>query len=53
MDAYSKLSRLFVMENFSTEEVVDQLDIFQARFVKVDEFGWCNLEIIQTDAGVQ
>ena len=30
---------------------MDKLDMFQARFVKVDEFGWWDTDIIQTDAG--
>ena len=29
---------------------MDKLDMFQARFVKVDEFGWWDTEIIKTDA---
>ena len=40
------------MENITTEEVIDKLDIFRARFGKVDEFGWWDMEIIQTDAGM-
>ena len=39
------------MENITTEEVMDRLDIFLAIFVKVDKFGWWYLERIQTDAG--
>ena len=39
------------MENITTEEVLDKLDMFQSRYRKVDEFGWWNLEIIQTDSG--
>ena len=39
------------MENFTTEEVMDKLDMFQAIFVKVDEFGWWDMYIIQTDVG--
>ena len=30
---------------------MDELDMFQARSGKVDEFGWWYLEQIQTDAG--
>ena len=30
---------------------MDKIDMFQARFGKVDEFGWLDIEIIQTDAG--
>ena len=44
VDAYSKLPRLYGIENIATEEVMDKLDIFQARFEQVDEFGWCDLE---------
>ena len=32
---------------------MDKLDMFQARFVKVDEFGWWDMEITQTDPGMQ
>ena len=39
------------MINITTEEVMDKLDMFQARFGKVDYFFWLDMEIIQTDAG--
>ena len=32
---------------------MEKIDIFQAIFVKVDEFGWWYMEIIQTDTSVQ
>ena len=32
---------------------MDKLDMFQARFRKVDEFGWWDMERIQTDSGTQ
>ena len=32
---------------------MDKLDIIQARFGKVYKFGWWDMEIIQTDAGMQ
>ena len=32
---------------------MDKLDMFQARFVKVDEFGWWDMEMIKTDSGKQ
>ena len=41
------------MENISTEEVIDKLDMFQARFGKVDECGWQDMQIIKTGAGIQ
>ena len=40
------------MENIVNQEVIDKLDICQSRFVKVDKFGWWDLELIQTDAGM-
>ena len=36
-----------------TEEVMDKLDMFHEIFGKVYEFGWWDMEIIQTDAGTQ
>ena len=41
------------MEKITTEEVMDNLDMFQSRFGKIDDFGWWNLEIISADAGKQ
>ena len=41
------------MEKISTEEVMDKLDMFQSRFVKIDEFGWWDLEIISVHAGAK
>ena len=32
---------------------MDKLDMFQARFGKVDDFGWWYMEIVQTDTGMQ
>ena len=40
MDAYYKIKKLYGMENITTEEVMDKVDIFQAIFGKVDEFCW-------------
>ena len=40
------------MKNISNEEVMDNLDMLQEIFVKVDEFGWWDMEIIQTDSNV-
>ena len=53
VDAYSKIPKLYGMKNITTEEVVEKLDMFQARFGKVDEFGWWYTERIHTDAGTQ
>ena len=41
------------MENITTEETMEKLDMFQARLVKVQEFGWWDMERIQTDTGMQ
>ena len=53
VDAYSKIKKLYGVEKISTEEVMDNLDIFQSRFGKIDEFGWWDLERISADAGTQ
>ena len=41
------------MENITTEELMDKLDMFQAIFGKVDGFCWWNMEIIQTEDETQ
>ena len=53
VDAYSKIPKLYGMENISTAEVMDKLDLFQSRFGKIDQFGWWDLERISADAGTQ
>ena len=53
VDAYSKIPKLYGMENITTVEVMDKLDIFQSRFRKIDQFGWWDLERISADAGTQ
>ena len=50
---YFNISKLYGMENITTEEVMDKLDMFQAIFGKVYEFGWWDMERIQTDSGAQ
>ena len=32
---------------------MDKIDMFRARYGKVDEFGWWYMEMIQTDSGMQ
>ena len=39
VDAYSKIPKLYGMENITTAEVLDKLDMFQSRFGKIDQFG--------------
>ena len=41
------------MDIITTEEVMDKLDVFQSRVVKIDEFGWWDLEIILAYAGTK
>ena len=53
VDAYSKIPKLYGIENITIEEVMDKLDMFQSRFGKIDEFGWWDLERISADAGKQ
>ena len=53
VDAYSRVPRLFGLEEMTTEAVMDKLDEFQARFGRVDEFGWWDMERITADAGPQ
>ena len=53
MYAYPKIPKLYGMENITTEEFMEKIDMFKERFGKVDEFGWWDIERIQTDAGTQ
>ena len=53
MDAYSKLTIIYGVENITNEEFMDKLDMFQSRFGKADKFGWWDLEQTQTDSGMQ
>ena len=45
--------KLYGMENITTAEVMDKLDMFQSRFGKIDQFGWWDLERISADVGTQ
>ena len=53
VDAYSKIPKLYGMENITTAEIMDKLDMFKSRFRKIDQFGWWDLERISADAGTQ
>ena len=53
VDAYSKIPKLYGMENITTAEVMDTLDMFQSIFGKIDQFGWWDLERISEYAGTQ
>ena len=53
VDAYSKIPKLYGMENITTAEVMDKLDMFQSRFRKIDQFSWLYLERISAYAGMQ
>ena len=41
------------MENITTAEVMDNLDMFQSRFGKIYQFRWWDLERISADTGTQ
>ena len=41
------------MGNITAKEVMEKIDMFQAIFGKLDEFGWWDMERIQTDAGMK
>ena len=53
VDAYSKIPKLYGMEKISTEEVMDDLDMFQSISGRIEKFGWWDLERISEDAGSQ
>ena len=53
VDAYSKIPKLYGMENITTAEVMDKLDMFQSRFGIINQFGWWDLERISADTGTQ
>ena len=53
VDAYSKIPKLYGMEKITTEKVMDNLDMFQYRFGKIDKFGWWDSEIVSADAVAQ
>ena len=40
------------MDKITTEEVMDNLDMLQYRFRKIDKFGYWELERISADAGI-
>ena len=43
VDAYYNIPKLYGMENITTEEVMETLDMVQSRFRKMDQFGWWDL----------
>ena len=53
VDSYSKIPKLYGIERIYTGQVMDNLDMFQSRFGRIDEFGWWELEIISADAELQ
>ena len=53
VDAYSKIPKLYGMDNITTEEVMEKLDMLQSIFGKIDQFVWWDLERISADAGTQ
>ena len=53
IDAYSNISKRYGIEKVTTEEVLDNLNIFQSRSGKIENFGLWDLERISADAGTQ
>ena len=53
MDTHYNIPKLYDMENITTAEVMDKLDMFQSRFGRIDQLGWWYLERISADAGMQ
>ena len=53
MNDYPNIKFFYGMENITIGEVMKKIDMFQARFGKVDEFGWWDMERIQTDSDTQ
>ena len=53
VDAYSKIPKLYGMENITAAEVMNKLDMFQSRFGKINQFGWWDLKRISADAVTQ
>ena len=51
VDAYYNIPKLYGMDNITTEEVMEKLDMFQSRFGQIDQFRWWDLERISADAG--
>ena len=47
------MPKIYGMEKISTEEVMDNLYMFQSGLGKIDEFAWWDLERISADAGTQ
>ena len=43
VDAYSKIPKLYGVENITTAEVMDKLDMFQSRFGEINQFGWWDI----------
>ena len=53
IDAYSTIPKLYGMEIITTEKVMDNQDMFQSIFGKIDEFRWWDLERVLEDAGTK
>ena len=48
-----RFQKLYGMENITTVEVMEKLNMFQSKFGKIDQFGWGDLERVSADAGTQ
>ena len=52
-DVYSKIKKRYGIEKITTEEVMDNLYMFQSILGKIYKFGWWDLEGISADVGKQ
>ena len=46
VDTYSNIPKIYGIEKITTEEVLDNLDMFQSRFGEIDQFVWWDSERI-------
>ena len=53
VDDYYNIWKLYEMKNITTEEVMNKLNMFQARLWKVDKCFCLYMERIQTDSNTQ
>ena len=53
VDDDSKIPKLYGMEKITIEKGMDNLDMFQSRFGRIDKFEWWYLEGISADEGTK
>ena len=53
VDTYSRMPRLYELNEINTEAVMDKIEEFVARYGELNVFGWWNIGRIQADVGPQ